>query len=224
MLASEAQQRARATRSASGRSAEGVPRLRPPRREPACCATSSSARAAAPARSRPAWSPRRRASRGRRSTCTRSIEGARRRHRRPDRRARRRAPAARSSAACASRSRTRAFFQTNTEMAERLYAIAAEFAGPDRQRAGLRPLLRDRHDRPLAGRARPARSGASRSSPEAVADAERNADRNGIENARFLAGRRPHRDRAPARGGGQARRGRRRPAARRASRRRSSAG
>ena len=42
-----------------------------------------------------------------------------------------------------------AFFQTNTEMAERLYELAIEYAQPTRLRARLRPLLRDRHDRAL---------------------------------------------------------------------------
>ena len=41
----------------------------------------------------------------------------------------------------------RAFFQTNTEMAERLYGIATEAAGLSGQRARLRPLLRHRHPR-----------------------------------------------------------------------------
>ena len=48
-----------------------------------------------------------------------------------------------------------AFFQTNTEMAEQLYAVAREYAGAARARARLRPLLRDRHDRPVARFARP---------------------------------------------------------------------
>ena len=55
-----------------------------------------------------------------------------------------------------------------------------------RHRAPLRPLLRDRHDRPLARLARRARSGASRASPEAVGDAEVNAAENGIANAQFV--------------------------------------
>ena len=59
----------------------------------------------------------------------------------------------------------RAFFQTNTEMAERLYGDRGRNGRPERHRAGLRPLLRDRDPVPGASRARPARSGASRSSP-----------------------------------------------------------
>ena len=58
-----------------------------------------------------------------------------------------------------------AFFQTNTEMAERLYAVAAEYAGLSGSERRLRPLLRDRHDRADDGRRRPARSGGWRSSP-----------------------------------------------------------
>ena len=49
---------------------------------------------------------------------------------------------------------TDAFFQTNTEMAERLYGVAARVRGPPGLGARLRPLLRDRHDRPDHGRAR----------------------------------------------------------------------
>ena len=44
-----------------------------------------------------------------------------------------------------------AFFQTNTEMAERLYRSAAHLAGLERPGAGARPLLRHRHDRAGAG-------------------------------------------------------------------------
>ena len=108
-----------------------------------------------------------------------------------------------------------AFFQTNTEMAERLYGIAAEFAGlTGTERVfdlycgigtiGLAMAAQRRRgmgvgDRPRGDRRRRA-----------------NAERNGIANARFIAGRRPHRGPPAARGGGQARRRRRRPAPRRA--------
>ena len=44
-----------------------------------------------------------------------------------------------------------AFLQTNTEMAERLYGIVSRAGRAHRQRAPLRPLLRDRHDRARAG-------------------------------------------------------------------------
>ena len=54
----------------------------------------------------------------------------------------------RSSSACASASaRTRSCRRTR-EMAERLYELAREFAGADRRRDRVRPLLRHRHDRP----------------------------------------------------------------------------
>ena len=58
-----------------------------------------------------------------------------------------------------------AFFQTNTEMAERLYARRRRVRRAERQRARLRPLLRDRHDRADDGRRARARSGGWRSSP-----------------------------------------------------------
>ncbi len=80
----------------------------------------------------------------------------------------------------------RAFFQTNTEMAEFLYGIAAEMAGLDGGgrvydlfcgigTLGL-SLARD------AGEV-----WGVEIVPEAVADAERNAELNGIENAEFVA-------------------------------------
>ena len=47
-----------------------------------------------------------------------------------------------------------AFFQTNTEMAERLYGVAAEFAGLSGSERALRPLLRHRHDRADDGEGR----------------------------------------------------------------------
>ena len=51
------------------------------------------------------------------------------------------------------RVRPNAFLQTNTRMAERLYELARAEAGAHRRRDRLRPLLRHRHDRALAGRA-----------------------------------------------------------------------
>lgn len=80
-----------------------------------------------------------------------------------------------------------AFFQTNTEMAERLYGLVAEFAGlTGRERVfdlycgigsiGL-SLARD------AGEV-----WGVEIVPEAIADAERNAELNGIENAQFRVG------------------------------------
>jgi 23S rRNA (uracil1939-C5)-methyltransferase len=81
----------------------------------------------------------------------------------------------------------RAFFQTNTEMAERLYAIAAEMAG-----LGGRERVFDL----FCGIGTLGLTMASRASevwgielvPGAVADAEANARRNGIAHARFRAG------------------------------------
>jgi 23S rRNA (uracil1939-C5)-methyltransferase len=80
-----------------------------------------------------------------------------------------------------------AFFQTNTEMAERLYAVAAEMAGlRGRERVfdlfcgiGTLGLTLARDAGELWG---------VEIVPEATADAEENARRNGIENAHFLAG------------------------------------
>lgn len=79
-----------------------------------------------------------------------------------------------------------AFFQTNTEMAERLYAVAAEFAGlSGRERVfdlfcGIGTI-----GLTMAGRA--GEVWGLEIVPEAIADAERNARRNKIENARFMA-------------------------------------
>jgi 23S rRNA (uracil1939-C5)-methyltransferase len=79
-----------------------------------------------------------------------------------------------------------AFFQTNTEMAERLYGVAAEYAGlSGRERVfdlfcGIGTI-----GLTLAGRA--GEVWGLEIVPEAIADAEANAERNGIENARFLA-------------------------------------
>ena len=80
-----------------------------------------------------------------------------------------------------------AFFQTNTEMAERLYGIAAEFAGLSGGErvfdlyCGIGTI-----GLTMAGRA--GEVWGLEIVPEAIADAERNAERNGIGNARFLAG------------------------------------
>jgi 23S rRNA (uracil1939-C5)-methyltransferase len=78
-----------------------------------------------------------------------------------------------------------AFFQTNTETAERLYAIAAGFASlSGRERVfdlycgiGTIGLALARHAGEVWG---------IEAVPEAVADAEENARRNGIANARFV--------------------------------------
>jgi 23S rRNA (uracil1939-C5)-methyltransferase len=79
-----------------------------------------------------------------------------------------------------------AFFQTNTEMAERLYAVAAEYAGLSGS---------ERVFDLFCGIGTIGLSMASRAGevwgleivPEAIADAERNAELNGIANARFVA-------------------------------------
>jgi 23S rRNA (uracil1939-C5)-methyltransferase len=79
-----------------------------------------------------------------------------------------------------------AFFQTNTEMAERLYAVAAEYAGlSGRERVfdlfcgiGTIGLTMARRAGEVWG---------LEIVPEAIADAERNAKANGIGNARFRA-------------------------------------
>jgi 23S rRNA (uracil1939-C5)-methyltransferase len=81
----------------------------------------------------------------------------------------------------------RAFFQTNTEMAERLYAIAAEMAGLTGSESvfdlfcGIGTL-----GLTLAGRA--GEVWGIEIVPEAVVDAEENARLNGIENASFRTG------------------------------------
>ncbi len=80
-----------------------------------------------------------------------------------------------------------AFFQTNTEMAERLYAVAAEFAGL----SGGERVFDLYCGIGTIGLTMAAKAGevwGLEIVPEAIADAERNAKRNGIENARFLAG------------------------------------
>jgi 23S rRNA (uracil1939-C5)-methyltransferase len=80
-----------------------------------------------------------------------------------------------------------AFFQTNTEMAERLYAVAAEYAG-------LRGSERVFDLYCGIGTIGLTMAGAAGEVwgleivPEAIADAERNAERNRIANASFLAG------------------------------------
>jgi 23S rRNA (uracil1939-C5)-methyltransferase len=80
-----------------------------------------------------------------------------------------------------------AFFQTNTEMAERLYAIAAEYAGLSGGEKvfdlycgiGTIGLTMAKSAGEVWG---------VEIVPEAIANAEANAERNGIENAHFLAG------------------------------------
>jgi len=79
-----------------------------------------------------------------------------------------------------------AFFQTNTEMAERLYAIAGEYAGLSGGErvfdlyCGIGTI-----GLTMAGRA--GEVWGLEIVPEAIADAERNAEANRIENAHFMA-------------------------------------
>ncbi len=80
-----------------------------------------------------------------------------------------------------------AFFQTNTEMAERLYAVATEYAGL----SGGERVFDLYCGIGTIGLTMAAKAGevwGLEIVPDAIADAERNAERNGIENARFMAG------------------------------------
>jgi 23S rRNA (uracil1939-C5)-methyltransferase len=79
-----------------------------------------------------------------------------------------------------------AFFQTNTEMAERLYGVAAEFAGLSGSERVF-DLFCGIGTIGMTMAARAAEVWGLEIVPEAIADAERNAERNGIENARFVA-------------------------------------
>jgi 23S rRNA (uracil1939-C5)-methyltransferase len=79
-----------------------------------------------------------------------------------------------------------AFFQTNTEMAERLYAVAAEFAGL----TGSEKVFDLFCGIGTIGLTLAAKAGevwGVEIVPEAIEDAERNARLNGIGNAHFLA-------------------------------------
>ncbi|HEX7245815.1 MAG TPA: 23S rRNA (uracil(1939)-C(5))-methyltransferase RlmD [Solirubrobacterales bacterium] len=79
-----------------------------------------------------------------------------------------------------------AFFQTNTEMAERLYAVGGEYAGL----SGDERVFDLYCGIGTIGLTMAARAGevwGLEIVPEAIADAERNAEANRIENARFLA-------------------------------------
>jgi 23S rRNA (uracil1939-C5)-methyltransferase len=80
-----------------------------------------------------------------------------------------------------------AFFQTNTEMAERLYSIAADYAGL----TGSERVFDLYCGIGTIGLTMAKRAGevwGLEIVPEAIADAERNAEQNKIENARFMAG------------------------------------
>jgi 23S rRNA (uracil1939-C5)-methyltransferase len=79
-----------------------------------------------------------------------------------------------------------AFFQTNTEMAERLYAVVAEYAGL----TGSERVFDLFCGIGTIGLTMAAQAGevwGLEIVPEAIEDAERNAKRNGIENIHFLA-------------------------------------
>jgi 23S rRNA (uracil1939-C5)-methyltransferase len=80
-----------------------------------------------------------------------------------------------------------AFFQTNTEMAERLYGVATEFAGL----TGSERVFDLFCGIGTIGLTMASEAGevwGLEIVPEAIEDAKRNAERNGIENAKFLAG------------------------------------
>jgi 23S rRNA (uracil1939-C5)-methyltransferase len=79
-----------------------------------------------------------------------------------------------------------AFFQTNTEMAERLYALAAEYAGLS-GRERLFDLYCGIGTIGLTMAARAGEVWGLEIVPEAIADAEANAERNGVANAHFVA-------------------------------------
>jgi 23S rRNA (uracil1939-C5)-methyltransferase len=79
-----------------------------------------------------------------------------------------------------------AFFQTNTEMAERLYAVAAEFAGLSGKERVF-DLFCGIGTIGLTMAAKAGEVWGVEIVPEAIADAERNAKLNGIGNAHFLA-------------------------------------
>ena len=79
-----------------------------------------------------------------------------------------------------------AFFQTNTEMAERFYGVAAEYAGL----TGSEKVFDLYCGIGTIGLSMASRAGevwGLEVVPEAIADAEANAERNGIANARFMA-------------------------------------
>ena len=80
-----------------------------------------------------------------------------------------------------------AFFQTNTEMAERLYAVAAEFAGLS-GRERVFDLFCGIGTIGLTMAAQAGEVWGLEIVPEAIEDAERNARRNKIGNAHFMAG------------------------------------
>ena len=196
LLASEA------GNAGAARGAAVVPRARawPPTtaaRRRACCATSSCARAGAPAICRCASSPP-----TSRSTLDGFAAGGRRRQRRVDAGARRgrdhrrrqdRGPARHATAieeelgGLRFRISADAFFQTNTEMAERLYAIAAEYAGLQGWER-VYDLFCGIGTIGLSLAPRAGEVWGLELVEDAIADAIANARRNEIDNVRFFAG------------------------------------
>ena len=103
-----------------------------------------------------------------------------------------------------------AFFQTNTEMAERLYAVAAEFAGL----TGSERVFDLYCGIGTIGLSMATRAGevwGLELVPDAIADASRNAERERDHQRAVRRRQRPHRGPAPDRGGREARRRRPRP-------------
>jgi 23S rRNA (uracil1939-C5)-methyltransferase len=80
-----------------------------------------------------------------------------------------------------------AFFQTNTEMAERLYAVAEEYAGLTGSERVFDLYCGIGTIGLIMATRRAGEVWGLEIVPEAIADAERNARRNGIGNARFVA-------------------------------------
>ena len=151
---------------------------------PGCCATWSSARAAAPGSCRPGWSPPGQIARPPVDLHT-TIEGPSGGTEGPTGVLGERAPP-RRSAACGCEISPFAFFQTNTEMAERLYAIAGEYAGL----TGTERVFDLYCGIGTLGLTMAARAGevwGLEIVPEAIDDAARQRQINGISNARFLA-------------------------------------
>ena len=197
-----AQQRRRATSCATGAPQRGPERLRPPRRRRASCATSSCARDGAPATFSCGWSraegdfaadelaaalrerfPRRRCSGRARPRSPRSPHGGE-----TDDRRGRRAAARRSLRACAFSISPEAFFQTNTEMAERLYELAADYAGLERPASASSTSTAASARSASCWRCARPRSGASTSRSRRSPTRSRTRALNEIDNAHFFAG------------------------------------
>ena len=165
--------------------ARGDSRLRPARAARGCCEISSSARAGAPASFRPGWSPPGRASPGRPSICT------------PSSRAPAAAPTGRP--ACSARSSSRRRWRgCDCESRPRpssrptpRWPSACTRSPPTTpgspDASGSSTSTAESARSASRSPRRQARFGESRRFSEAVGDAEENARRNGIANARFIA-------------------------------------